>query len=100
MNPTLSYKSPHIDRGDTMSYSSLKAFSATFKLSERDILQYFDSSASWDSTAIDPTSPWDNSPKKTKHQHHHHLCTSNRTDKDHYLLHHCFCKDLYCPIHN
>jgi hypothetical protein len=83
-----------------MSYSSLEAFNATFKLSQRDILQYFDSSASWDSTAIDPTSPWDNSPKKAKHQCRHRLCTSKHADKDHHLLHHCFCSDLYCPTYN
>src|SRR5712672_1861997 len=87
-------------REDTISYSSLKAFDATFKLSQRDILQYFDTSASWDSTAVDPTSPWDNSPKKTKFQCCHRLRTSKRADKDHDLLHHCFCKDLYCPVHN
>ena len=82
-----------------MSYSSLEAFDATFKLSQRDILQYFDSSASWDSTATDPTDPWDNSPKRTKCQRPHHLRISKRSDKDHDLLHHCFCKDLDCPTH-
>src|SRR5712671_5986800 len=64
-----------------MSYSSLEAFDATFKLSQRDILQYFDTSASWDSTAVDPTSPWDNSPKNTKSRRRHRLRTSKRTDK-------------------
>src|SRR5712672_458036 len=85
---------------DTKSYSFLEAFDTTFKLSQRDILQYFDTSASWDSTAVDPTSPWDNSPKNIKSQRRHRLRTSKRTDKDHDLLHHCFCEDLYCPTHN
>src|SRR5712672_2021907 len=85
---------------DTTPYSSLKAFDATFELSQRDILQYFDTSASWDSTAVDPTSPWDNSLKNTKSQRRHRLRTSKRTDKDHDLLHHCFCEDPYCPTHN
>jgi hypothetical protein len=82
------------------SYSSLKAFSTTFKLSERDILQYFDTTASWDSTTVDPTNPWNNAPKRTKHQHPHRLRTSKRSDKNHDLLHRCFCKDLNCPTHN
>ena len=100
MNSALSYKNPCNNKGDAMSYSSLEAFDQTFKLSDRDILQYFDTSASWDSTAVDPTEPWNNSPKKTKHQHPHCLRTSKRGDKDHDLLYRCFCKDLDCPTHN
>ena len=83
-----------------MSYSSLEAFDATFKLSQRDILQYFNTSASWNSTAIDPAEPWNNSPKRTKHQRPHRLCTSKRSDNNHDLLHRCFCKDLDCLTHN
>src|SRR5882762_5915819 len=105
MNPALSYKSPRYNQANTMShssleaYSSLEAFSSTFKLSNRDILQYLDTTASWDSTAVDPTDPWNNAPKRAKHQRPHRLRTSKRGDKDHDLLHRCFCKDLYCPIH-
>jgi hypothetical protein len=100
MNPALGYKNPRDSRGNRMSYSSLEAFDRTFKLSDWDILQYFDTSASWDSTAVDPTTPWDNAPKNIKHQCCHHLHYSKGTDKDHNLLHSCFCKDLYCLIHN
>jgi hypothetical protein len=49
-----------------MSYSSLNAFNLTFKLSDQDILQYFNTSASWGTTTTDPT-PWDNTPKNNKH---------------------------------
>jgi hypothetical protein len=81
-------------------YSSLEIFSSTFKLSDRDILQYFDTTASWDSPAVDTTDPWNNAPKRTKHQRPHRLRTSKRGDKDHDLLHRCFCKDHDCPTHN
>ena len=83
-----------------MSYSSLEAFDSTFKLSQRDILQYFDTSASWDSTSTDPT-PWDNAPKvHKKSRRRHRQFYSKPSDKDHDLLHSCFCRDLYCPTHN
>src|SRR5712672_4360501 len=82
---------------NTTSYSALEAFDATFKLSQRDILQYFDTSASWDSTAVDPTSPWDNSPKNTKSQRRHRLRTSERTDKNHDLLHTASAKTPTAP---
>ena len=83
-----------------MSYSSLEAFDATFKLSQRDILQYFDTAASWDATTADPT-PWDNAPKdkKSPRRRRHRQYYSKVTDKDHDLLHSCFCKDPYCPTH-
>ena len=82
-----------------MSYSSLEAFDTTFKLSDRDILQYFDTSATWGSSTTDPT-PWDNVPKTSKRQRRHRLRYSTSTDKDHDLLHSCFCKDQYCRTHN
>ena len=82
-----------------MSYSSLEAFDTTFKLSDRDILQYFDTSATWGSTAVDPT-PWDNVPKTSKRQCRHRLRYSTSADKDYDLLHSCFCKDQYCRTHN
>jgi hypothetical protein len=69
-----------------MSSSPFEVFATTFKLSQRDILQYFDTKADWTELP---------KPKNRRSQRQ-----KKPPINDHALTHSFFCKDYSCRFHH